>query len=450
MTKQQRLVLIISILVSFLPFLDGSVVNVALPAIDHELGGGLATQQWVSGAYLVTLGALILLAGSLSDLFGHKKILIVGVIGFGIASLLCALAPTAMILIAARALQGVFGAILVPSSLALIITSFQGSAQSKAIGTWTTWTGIAFIIGPLVGGILVDTLSWRYVFLINIVPMLISLWLIDSLKEDAHHKQKRPKIDSIGAILGTFGLAGTVYALIEQPHFGWNSPLIYSPLALGVGALVAFIWYERRTADPMLPLSLFANRNFSVGNLATTAVYSGLSIATFLITIFVQQVGHYSALAAGLTVLPVTIIMFLLSERFGALAGKYGPRWFMALGPVIAAAGFLSMLTVNASVNYWSQLLPGIILFGLGLSVTVAPLTAAVLGGIDTRHAGIASAVNNAIARIAGLIAVASIGLVIGQTMSLDGFHRGVGMMVILLVCGGIISAIGIKNPVNR
>lgn len=449
MTKQQRLVLIISILVSFLPFLDGSVVNVALPAIDHELGGGLATQQWVSGAYLVTLGALILLAGSLSDLFGHKKILIVGVIGFGVASLLCAIAPTALILIAARALQGVFGAILVPSSLALIITSFQGAAQGKAIGTWTAWTGMAFIIGPLVGGILVDTLSWRYVFLINIIPTLISLWLIDSLKENKQHKQ-RPKIDITGAILGTLGLAGTVYALIEQPQFGWSNPLIYMPLSLGIGALIAFIWYERQTPHPMLPLSLFANRNFSVGNLATTAVYAGLSVATFLITIFVQQVGHYSAFAAGLTVLPVTIIMFFLSERFGALAGKYGPRWFMALGPVIAAAGFLSMLTVDATVNYWTQLLPGIVLFGLGLSVTVAPLTAAVLDGIDTRHAGIASAVNNAIARIAGLVAVASIGLVVGQTMNLDGFHRGVGMMVMLLVCGGIISAIGIKNPAKQ
>lgn len=448
MTKPQRLVLIIAIFASFLTFLDGSVVNVALPAIDSELGGGLATQQWVTDAYLVTLGALILVAGALSDVFGRKKILLWGIIGFCAASIMCAAALNAPMLIIARALQGVFGALLVPSSLALLIANFDGQAQGKAIGSWTAWTGISFIIGPLVGGILVDALSWRYVFIINIIPTIITLWLLRRLPADAHHKNV--PIDWTGAILCTFGLASTVYALIEQPKLGWDSPLIYWPLIAGVLALITFLWWERRIKDPMLPLSLFKVRNFSVGNLATTSIYAGLSVATFLIIIFVQQVGQYSAFAAGLTILPVTIIMFLLSSRFGALAGKIGSRFFMSLGPIIAAAGFLSFLLVDDTINYWTQLLPGILLFGLGLSMTVAPLTAAVLGDISKKHAGIGSAVNNAIARIAGLVAIASIGLIIGETVTLEGFHHGAIAMSLLLFVGGLISAVGIRNPTTK
>jgi EmrB/QacA subfamily drug resistance transporter len=447
MNGKQRLVLIISILASFLAFLDGSVVNVALPAISRELGGGLAIQQWVSGAYLVTLGSLILVAGSLSDLFGRKKVLLWGVIGFGIASLLCAMAPNAITLIGARALQGVFGALLVPSSLALIIAWFDGPAQAKAIGSWTAWTGISFLIGPLVGGVLVDTLSWRWVFVINIIPTLLTLWLLRRLPSD---KTQPASVDWLGATLCTLGLAGAVFALIEQPQFGWSHPLIYIPLISGLLSFAAFIWWEKRVKQPMLPLALFEVRNFTIGNLATTTIYAGLSVSTFLITIFVQQVGHYSALSAGLTILPVTFIMFFLSSRFGALAGLFGPRFFMAVGPIIAAVGFLLLLSVSTEINYWTQLLPGILVFGIGLSMTVAPLTSAVLGDIDKRHAGIGSAINNAIARIAGLVAIASIGLVIGQDLTLDGFHRGIVVMVILLTFGGIISAIGIRNPKRK
>ncbi len=448
MTKQQRLVLIIAIFASFLTFLDGSVVNVALPAIDNELGGGLATQQWVSDAYLVTLGALILVAGALSDVFGRKRILIWGIIGFCVASIVCAAAINTPMLIIARALQGVFGALLVPSSLALIISYFNGGAEAKAIGTWTGWTGIAYIIGPLVGGLLIDTLSWRAVFVINIIPTIVTLWLIRRLPTDV--PSRHTSIDWIGAVLCTTGLAGTVYALIEQPKFGWNDPLIFWPLVCGITALIAFLWWERRTPKPMLPLELFKIHNFSIGNLATTSIYAGLSVATFLIIIFVQQVGHYPAFVAGLTVLPVTIIMFFLSPRFGALAGRFGPRFFMAMGPTIAAVGFLSFLRVDSEINYWTQLLPGILLFGLGLSMTVAPLTAAVLSDISKQHAGIGSAVNNAIARIAGLVAIASIGLIIGSSVTLDGFHHGVVAMSLLLFAGGIISAIGIRNPATK
>lgn len=446
MNSNQRFVLIISILASLVAILDSSVVNVALPAIDHELGGGLATQQWVASSYLITLGALILVAGSLSDLFGRQFILRMGIIGFGVTSILCAVAPNAELLILARALQGVAGALLVPSSLALIISAFKGPAQSKAIGTWTAWTGISFIIGPLLGGFLVDTLSWRYIFIINIVPVIITLYLMKKL-DAQNEKPKDAKVDIIGAILCTVGLASTVYALIEQPQLGWDNPLIIMMLAGGLVALAMFFWYEQYTKNPMLPLSLFKNRNFSAGNLATITIYAGLSVTTFLITIFLQQVGQFSAFYSGLSILPVTIIMFFLSPRFGALAGKYGPRLFMSLGPIVASIGFLLMLQVEIPINYWSQILPGILVFGIGLSMTVAPLTSAILGDIEPRHAGIGSAINNAIARIAGLVAVASIGLVIGTTLTLTGFRNGIILMVILLALGGVISAIGIRNP---
>ncbi len=438
MSKQQRLVLIVSILASLVAFLDGSIVNVALPAITQELGGGLSVQQWVVDAYLITLGSLILVAGSVSDLFGRKRVLMTGLVGFGLSSFLCAVAPTSHILILARALQGVAGALLVPSSLALIIGGFSGPEQGKAIGSWTAWTGIAFLIGPLLGGYLVDAVSWRLAFGINIFPIALTLWLLGSLRLVDRPKHNI-KIDVIGAALCALGLGATVYALIEQAH-------LFS-LLLGLVLLGIFIWYERRIAHPILPLSLFKVGNFSYGNLATTAIYAGLSAAMFLITIFVQQVGHYSALASGLALLPVTIIMFLLSSRFGSLAGRYGPRFFMTAGPIVASLGFLSMLFVNQSVAYWTQLLPGVLIFGIGLSMTVAPLTTAVLSDIDNRQAGIASAVNNAVARIAGLLATAAIGLVVTNTIDIEGFKRGLIWIALVLIVGGIISAIGIRNP---
>ena len=444
MTPYQRLVLVISILASFLSFIDGSVVNVALPAIVNELGGGLSVQQWVTAAYLLTLGSLILIAGSLSDIIGRKRILTWGVIGFGITSMLCAVSPSADVLIISRALQGVFGALLVPSSLALIISTFRGSAQGKAIGTWTAWTGISFLIGPLVGGILVDTLSWRWIFIINIIPIFVILWLLRKLHSDK--PEEKASVDIGGALLTTLGLGGIVYALIEQPRIGWHDPAVWLPLSLGVTMMLLFVWHERRIKQPMLPMSLFAVRNFSVGNIATIAIYSGLSVATFLITIFVQQVGGYSALFAGLSLLPITIIMFFLSSKFGELAGKYGPRLFMSVGPIVAACGFALFLMVDSRVDYLTQILPGVLVFGFGLSITVAPLTAAILNCIEPGRAGIASAINNAVSRIAGLVAIAGIALVTGDLLDVDGFHSGIRLTILLLVIGGIVSAIGITN----
>jgi EmrB/QacA subfamily drug resistance transporter len=445
MSKQQRIVLVVSILATFVAILDGSIVNVALPAIAGELGGGLTTQQWVVNSYLITLGALILIAGSLSDLFGRKKILMIGMIGFGITSLLCAVAPTALTLIIARGLQGVAGALLVPSALALIMSTFSGVAKSKAIGQWTAWTVIAPAVGPIIGGLLVDAGSWRWVFALNIVPILAGIWLMRSM----HIKEERDesiKVDLRGALLCTVGLAGVVFALVEQAHFGWADPIIYIPLVVGLISLVVFFWYERRARAPMLPLALFRVGNFSVGNITTLAVYGGLSVGIFLLSIFVQQIGHYSATWAGIALIPPTIFMFALSSLFGSLAGKHGSRFFMAVGPLVMAVGFLTMLTVDESVNYWLQIFPGVMLFGLGLSITVAPLTTAILGSIDTRQSGIGSAINNAVARIAGLLGVAALGFVIGPNLTLESFHQGMIFTAALFAVGGVVSAIGIKN----
>jgi EmrB/QacA subfamily drug resistance transporter len=445
MTRQQRLVVLVSILASFVAFLDGSVVNVALPAIAHDLGGGLTGQQWVVDGYLITLGALILVAGSLSDMFGRKRILAAGLVGFGVTSLMCALAPSITFLMFARALQGIAGALLVPSSLALIISAFSGKAQGKAIGTWTAWTGIAFVIGPLLGGLLVDSFSWRFVFAINVLPIALTLWLLQMI-EQPESLRKDERVDYLGTLLCVVGLGGTAYALIEQARYGWSSPNIYLPLIVGLGALGLFFRHESRTPQPMLPLGLFRVRNFSVGNLATLSIYGGLSVATFLITVFIQQVGGYTAIEAGLALLPITLIMFVLSPRFGMLSGKYGPRIFMALGPIVAGVGFLTMLRIGQHVNYVTELLPGVILFAFGLSATVSPLTAAVLGSIDKQEAGIGSAVNNAVARIAGLVAIAALATITGATLDVSGFHRGIGAAAILLIVGGVVSAIGITN----
>ncbi|MDB5185237.1 MAG: mmr [Candidatus Saccharibacteria bacterium] len=448
MTNQQRLVLLVAILASFVTFLDGSVVNVALPAISRELGGGLSTQQWVVDAYAITLGALMLIAGSISDLFGRKKVLQYGLIGFLAASVLCAVAPTGAVLIIARGLQGVAGALLVPSSLALIMSSFTGRAQGKAIGTWTAWTGIAFIMGPLLGGFLVDAGSWRWIFAINALPVAVTLWLLAKVQQAEQLKQNT-ELDITGAVLCALALGAIGYGLIEQSQYGWASPLIYGSLALGAAAAAGFVAYEARASHPMLPLGLFKIRNFWVGNLATVAIYSGLSISTFLLVITLQQVSGYSAISAGLALLPVTIIMFFLSPRIGGLSAKFGPRAFMALGPLVAAAGFALMLRLGQPLHYWTQLFPAVVVFGLGLATTVSPLTSAVLGSIEARQAGIASAVNNAISRIAGLVAIASIGLIIGPDVTLTAFHKGALSMVVLLIIGGLVSLAGIRNSPN-
>lgn len=447
MERRQKLVLAIAVLASFVAFLDGSVINVALPAIVRDLGGGLGTQQWVVDAYLITLGSLILLAGSLSDLFGRIVILRTGLIVFGVASLLCVVAQSAEILIIARGVQGIGGALLVPSSLALIISNFQGAAQAKAIGQWTGLTSVAFITGPLIGGLFVDLLSWRYVFAINIVPIAVTLVLLGILAEKDVSRDD-VALDIPGAIFGVAGLGLPVFALIENEHFGWASPIIWGSLTVGILALTAFVWRERVARQPMLPLELFRVRNFSAGNIATAFVYGAISIGGFLLVIFLQQVGGYPATFAGLATLPVTIISILLSSRVGSLAGRYGPRLFMTVGPFIAGLGFLYyVFFTSAHPVYVTEVLPGVLLFGLGMTITVAPLTSAILGAIDGRQAGIGSAVNNAVARVAGLITTATVGLIIGSRLDLGGFTRGMLVTALLLFAGAVVSLLGIQNP---
>jgi len=448
MTRTERLVLSIAVLAAFVTFLDGSVINVALPAIERELGGGITAQQWIVDAYLITLGTLILLAGSLSDAFGRMLILKVGLIGFGVTSLLIAISPNWQLLVVMRALQGIAGALLVPSALAIIISTFSGPAQAKAIGTWTGWTSAAFLAGPLLGGLFTDFLSWRLVFAINIIPIAVTLVLIAKLGQ----KNERPEgagIDWFGAVLGIVGLGGPVYALIEQSNYGWSSPGIYLPFAIGLVSLVAFVLRQRTAKHPMLPLALFRVRNFSVGNIATTLIYAALSLGGFLVGIYLQQVAGFSATLAGLAFLPITIISFVLSSTFGTLAGKYGPRLFMGLGPIVGGIGYLLMLTVQDDLNYWTQLLPGVLLFSIGLTATVAPLTSAILGSIPPGQSGIGSAINNAVSRIAGLLAIAFVGVIVGPTLDLASFHRGLLVTALLLIVGGVVSFIGIRNVIK-
>jgi EmrB/QacA subfamily drug resistance transporter len=476
------------------------VVQVALPAIREDLDVGLSAQQWVVEAYLLTLSSLLLIGGSLSDLFGRRRIFALGTALFGVTSAMCAVAPTAETLIAARALQGAAGALLVPSTLATIMAVFPPDERGRAIGSWTAWSGVSTVVGPLAGGVLVDAASWRWIFALNLIPVAFTLYLVlRELPAVTDERLEQRHVDWPGAVLAGLGLAGPVFAMIEQPRYGWEDPVVYVPLIAGVVLLGLFIAHERRSPDPMMPLDLFQRRNFAVGNLATLAVYGGLGAALFFVVLFLQETGGYSALGAGLALLPITVLMFFLSSRFGALADRIGPRLFMGVGPIIAGAGLLMLLTLDSDPDYVSEVLPSMLLFGLGLAVTVAPLTATVLSDADQNHSGLASGVNNAVARVAGLIAIAAIGAVVaaqfsstvddrvqGRPLSADGtqavedakdrplttssaedaapqeesflhavfedasvdaFHVGIGVSGALVVAGGVISLAGIQNP---
>ncbi|GMA26981.1 MFS transporter [Arenivirga flava] len=450
MTSVQRLVLVIAVLGSFVAFLDGSIVSVALPAIREELGGGLAAQQWVIDGYLLSLSALILLAGSLSDLLGRRRVLALGLWGFGAASVLIAVAPSIELLVAGRVLQGVAGALLVPSSLALITQTFSGPAQAAAIGQWTAWTSGAFIAGPLLGGLFVDLGSWRWAFAVNVLPIAATLLALARLRrlDAAEERMRGVRIDWAGAVLGAVGLGATVVALIEQGSLGWTHPLVLIPLVVGVLALVGFVVRQATAAQPMVPLELFRSRNVAAGNLATLFVYGALGIGTLIVALYLQEVGGWSATLAGLAILPVTVLNIALAPVAGRLHGRYGPRWFMAGGPALAAAGFLLMTGAGERPDYWLGLLPGLVLFGIGLGLTVTPLTAAVLGGAPAGRSGIVSAVNNAVARVAGLITVALLGVIAGaEVFDADGFRRTALATAALLAVGAVVSAVGIENP---
>jgi EmrB/QacA subfamily drug resistance transporter len=493
--RRKRLALIAAIMGSFVAGLDATAVNVALPAIRADLGGGLAGQQWISNAYLLSLGSLILVGGSLGDLYGERRVFSIGVGGFGVVSLLCAIAPSIGFLIACRALQGAFGALLMPSSLAVIVAAFPREERGGAIGSWTAWAGIATVIGPLAGGYLVDSVSWRLIFAVNIPFVIATLMIVSIAVPPRAPGSTHASVDWLGAVLTFFGLAGPVLALIRQPVVGWTSPQVWGPGIGGLILLAVFVDHERRTPAPMLPLGLFKRRNFAIGNVQTFAMYGGLGITFFLLVLFLQEVAGYSALDAGFALLPSTIVMFLLSKRMGRLADRYGPRLFMGLGPLTAAAGLAWMTQLGAHVNYLTDLLPPLLLFSLGLASTVAPLTATVLSDADDQNAGIASGVNNAVARVAGLIAIAAIGAVVSsqfnstldqrlaglrlsapartavaqarrstlarvdparagvqvahavQVASVDAFQVAIGISAVLVALGGVLGLVGIRNP---
>ena len=444
--RSDRPLIAVAILASFVAFLDGSVVNLALPAISRDFGGGLALQQWVIDGYLLTLGALILIAGAISDAFGRLVVLRMGLVVFAVSSLLCAVAPSGWVLVAARCLQGVGAAFLVPSSLAMINARFSGSQQARAIGTWTAWTGTAFVIGPLLGGVLVDALNWRWIFGVNIVPLVFTLYLTTKLSHEEFRPDRQTGIDVVGAVLTAVGLTGAVYALIEQQRLGLSHPAVLTSLVIGVGCLIAFPWWERRASNPMMPLQIFSARNFAVGNLATVFFYAAVSLGMLLVALFLQETAGLSATEAGLATLPIPVLSFFLARWFGTLAGRHGPRLYMALGPLVAAAGYLLMSRVAEPFDIWTQLLPGLVVFGLGLAMPVSPLTAAILAAVDPAQSGIGSAINNAISRIAGLIAIAFTGVIVGGLMDFGGFRLGMYTAAVLFAVAGLISWAGIRN----
>jgi len=497
----KRLTLVACIMGSGIVLLDGSAVNVALPTIQRALGGGLAAQQWVVNGYLLTLGSLILVGGSLGDLYGERRVFALGVGGFGVASLACAAAPSIGALVAARALQGIAGALLVPSSLAVIVNTFGEADRGPAIGSWTAWGTIAAVLGPLAGGELLAIASWRWIFLVNLPFAAACAALIMTVmprqQSPGEPAQERRHVDVPGGALCALGLGGPVFSLIEQPRLGWSSPAVYGPLIAGMLLLVGFTLLESRARDPMLPLGLFRRRNFSAGNIETFAMYAGLAVLFFFLVLFLQQIGGYTPLQSGLATLPVTLVMFLLSRRFGALADRFGPRVFMGGGPLVAAVGLLLFQRVDVHVDYLGTVLPALLVFSLGLAMTVAPLTAAVLAGSE-RQAGIASGVNNAIARVAGLLGTAAVGAAVAasfastlesrlsgvlldpsarsavaaakrlplgrpdvqglppgqaraiasaaEAASLHSFHLGLAVAAVLVAAGGLAGAIGIRN----
>ena len=497
--SQKRLVLVAAILGTTVVTVDSTVVNVALPAIADDLGGGLAGQQWTANAYLVTLSSLILIGGSLGDIFGERRVFMIGVGGFGVTSVFCAVAPTIEMLVVARALQGVFGAVLTPAALATIVATFPPDERGKAVGAWTAWGGIGTVLGPLIGGQLVDAASWRWIFALNIPIVLITLLLVSRVMAPARPRDEDARVDVVGAVLCAVGLAGITYGLIEQPRHGWGDPTVAIPLVGGALLFVAFVVWEARTSHPMLPLSLFRRRNFTVGNIETFSMYAGLGLLFFFLVLFLQQVAGYSAVEAGTTTIPVTVVMFLGSTRFGGLADRHGPRFFMGVGPLVAAAGLALFLRLDADVDYVTDLLPGLVVFSLGLAMTVAPLTATVLADADEKNAGIASGTNNAIARVASLIAIAAVGALIASSFgsslrddlgaaanrpavsraiekaeeqplaqvsvenappdvrarleraseqaSIDAFRMAIGIATVLVALGGLLGLAGIVNP---
>ncbi len=437
-------------------FLDSTVVNVALPTIARQLHAGLSDLQWISDAYLLTLGALIILGGSLGDRFGRRRVFVLGLVAFTAASMVCGLAPDTLVLIGARAIQGIGGALLTPGSLAIISACFVPHDRARAVGLWSGLSGVSVAIGPFIGGWLVDSVSWRAIFFINVPIAAIAIAIAlrhvpETRDDDAVGRQ-----DYLGAVLISLGLAGLVYALIDGPSNGWAAPTLVAGVA-GALLLLGFPLLELRIRHPMVPLRIFASRQFSGANLTTFFVYAALSVTAFLLVLHLQQDLHYSALAAGTAFLPASVVLILLSSRSGAFAQRIGPRVPMTVGPVVAALGLLLLAGVRPGDSYLTAILPGVVVFGAGLTLIVAPLTAAVMAAVDAHHLGVGSAINNATARIGGLLAVAVVPALAGLTaasthlagVSLNaGFTAAMRISAIMLIGGGLIAALTIRRIV--
>ncbi|MFE6521126.1 MFS transporter [Streptomyces sp. NPDC057794] len=451
-SPQGRWILLTTVLGSSMALLDSTVVNVALPRIGRDLDADLAALQWTVNAYMVTLAGLILLGGALGDRFGRRKVFVAGVVWFAVASLLCGIAPDAEVLIAARALQGVGGALLTPGSLALIQASFHPDDRGRAVGLWSGFGGIGAAVGPFVGGWLVDGPGWRWVFLLN-VP-LAALCVPVALRHvpESGDGRAHGRFDVLGAVLGAVALALVTYALIEA---GEGGAVAAVPALAGVAAAVAFVVVERRRAEPMMPPDIFASRQFTAVNLVTLCVYAALGGFFFLAALQLQVVVGYSALAAGTALLPTTVLMLLLSARSGELADRVGPRLPLTVGPLLCAAGMLLMLRVGPGASYPADVLPALLVLGLGMVMLVAPLTATVLGSVDVARAGLASGINNAAARAAGLVAVAALPLLAGmgeeayrEPAAFDAaFGKAMGWCAGALVAGAVIAALTVRRP---
>jgi EmrB/QacA subfamily drug resistance transporter len=450
-SAQGRGVLAATILGSGMASLDGTVVNVALPRIGADLHAGLTALQWTINAYTLTLAGLLLLGGSLGDRLGRRRVFVFGVVWFTVASVGCTVTPDAGLLIAMRALQGVGAALLTPGSLAILEAVFRREERAAAVGAWSGLGGVATAIGPVLGGVLVGVASWgwRLVFLIN-VPIAIAVIVLSTrYVPETRDEQSRGRLDVTGAALAALGLAFAVYALTEGPRRHWTTAMIVC-LTLGVLLLAAFLLVEARSRDPMMPLSLFRSRNFSGANLVTFVVYAALSGSLFLIPVQLQLVSGFTPVAAGSALLPITGVMLLLSARMGRLAQQIGPRWPMTVGPIVAGIGLALLARIGADASYLSDVLPALLVFGLGLSATVAPLTATVLAAAPAHQVGVASAVNNDIARAAGLLAIAVLPGLAGITPHAyqhpaelsAGFHHAVLIAAGLCALGGLLSAV--------
>ncbi|MDO9458323.1 MFS transporter [Nocardioides sp.] len=442
-----RWVLVATILGSALAGIDATVVNVALPALGQSLDAGFSTLQWTVSAYALTLASFILLGGTLGDRFGRRRVFVVGVVWFAVASLACGLSQDVGTLIAARALQGMGAALLTPGSLALLQVTFRAEDRARAIGAWSGLGGVATAIGPLLGGWLVDVASWRWVFLINLPLAALVVWIALRHVPETHDEgADGTSVDWTGGVLGAVALAGLTFVLIESSR---GPVVVVVAVAVGLAGVVAFLLRERRAAYPVLPLGVFGSAQFSAVNGVTFLVYGGFGVVFFLLVVRLQEAAGFGPVAAGSALLPVTVLMLLLSSRSGALAARIGPRLQMSVGPLVCAGGLLLLAGVGPGDTYLADVLPGVVVFGLGLSVMVAPLTAAALGAAPDEHAGMASGVNNAVARTGGLVAVAAIPVLAGVSDgAADGFEHALWISAAILVGSGVVAALTVRNDV--